>query len=290
MSLIDESQLVGLIGSGITGSLSPAMHERAADELNIRYLYRIIDLDVIGRPAEDVGALLREGRDLGFTAFNITFPCKQLVLEHLDELSDDARLLGSVNTVLIRDGRFIGHNTDHSGFAWGLRNGLASASLNRVVQLGAGGAGTAVAYALLVAGVKSLHISDLQADRVAEFGATLSTLFPNRDIVAIAPADLPDVLPLADGLVNATPIGMHHHPGLPLDEALVGSHLWVADVVYRPLETELTRLASDRGCRVLDGGNMAVGQALDTFELVTGVTPDPVRMRAHFLDLIAREV
>ncbi|MHA6669488.1 shikimate dehydrogenase [Homoserinimonas sp. A447] len=290
MSSLGESHLVGLIGSGITRSLTPPMHEREADELGLRYLYRPIDLDILGRPASDVGALLKEGRDLGFTAFNITFPCKQMVLEHLDELSADARSLGSVNTVLIRDGRFIGHNTDHSGFAWGLTNGLAGASLNRVVQLGAGGAGTAVAYALLTAGARTLHISDLDADRVSAFVATLGAIFPDRDIVAIGPSDLPGVMPLADGLVNATPVGMHHHPGLPLDESLVRSHLWVADVVYRPLETELLRLATDRGCRVLDGGNMAVGQAIDTFELITGVSPDPARIRAHFLDLIAREV
>jgi shikimate dehydrogenase len=289
MSHIGESYLVGLIGSGITHSLTPPMHEREADELGIRYIYRPIDLDVIGRPGSDVGDLLREGRDLGFTAFNITFPCKQIVLEHLDELSTDARSLGSVNTVLIRDGRFIGHNTDHSGFAWGLTHGLSGAPLNRIVQLGAGGAGTAVAYALLAAGAKTLHISDLDQDRVSDFVATLAQIFPGREIVAIAPSDLPEAMLLADGLVNATPIGMHHHPGLPLDESLVSPELWVADVVYRPLETELLRLASDRGCRVLDGGNMAVGQAIDTFELITGVSPDAARIRAHFLDLIAQE-
>jgi len=287
MSLTTESHLVGLIGSGITTSLTPLMHEREADEMGIRYLYRPIDLDVIGRPASDVGALLREARDLGYTAFNITFPCKQLVLDYLDELSEDARRLGSVNTVLVCDGRLIGYNTDHSGFAWGLAHGLPDASLDRVIQLGSGGAGAAVAYALLTAGVQTLHISDIDAGKVQSLAATLAALFPDREITAIAPAELSSVLPLADGLVNATPIGMHHHPGIPLDESLVHPGLWVADVVYRPVETPLLKLAAARGCRVLDGGTMAVGQAIDTMELITGVTPDSARIRAHFMELIA---
>lgn len=288
MSLATESHLVGLIGSGILHSLTPPMHEREADELGQRYLYRPIDLDVIGRDGADAGNLLRWGRDLGFTAFNITYPCKQSVLGELDELSADAERLGAVNTVLVRDGLLIGHNTDHSGFSWGLRNGLDCADLSRVVQLGSGGAGTAVAYALLTAGAQQMWISDLDADRVATFVGALERLFPGRQIKAIGPDDLARVMPGATGLVNATPVGMHHHPGLPLDESLVHAGLWVADVVYRPVETELLRLAASRGCRVLDGGNMAVGQAIDTFELITGTTPSVERMRAHFLDLVAR--
>ena len=117
MSTASESYLVGLIGAGITASLSPPMHEAEARHHGLHYLYRPVDLEVVGRPATDVGALLAAGRDLGFNAFNITHPCKQLVLEHLDEISPAAQALKAVNTVLIRDGRFLGHNTDRSGFA-----------------------------------------------------------------------------------------------------------------------------------------------------------------------------
>ncbi len=96
----------------------------------MRYLYRPIDLGAIGKDASDVGELLRAGAMLGFNAFNITHPCKQLVLEHLDEISDEARAIGAVNTVVIRDGRFHGYNTDASGFAWALANGLPGAKLD----------------------------------------------------------------------------------------------------------------------------------------------------------------
>ncbi|MBD7994035.1 shikimate dehydrogenase [Arthrobacter sp. Sa2CUA1] len=286
MSTTTESWLVGLIGDGITASLTPPMHEREAQARGMLYLYRPVDLSLNGHAPAAVGDLLRYGRDLGFNAFNITHPCKQLVLEHLDEVSDDAARLGAVNTVLIRDGRFIGHNTDYSGFGSALAEGLPGAELDQVVQLGAGGAGAAVAYALLKAGAARLTLVDLDSARAAERAASLAALFPASRVTAGEPGDLPKVLAEADGFVQATPIGMHSHPGLPLDPALIAPRTWVADVIYRPVRTELVAAAEARGCRVLDGGHMAVGQAVDAFELITGVRPDAARMRAHFLDMI----
>ncbi|WP_146362057.1 shikimate dehydrogenase [Arthrobacter yangruifuii] len=286
MSGTGESFIVGLIGEGITASLTPPMHEREADQQGLRYIYRPIDLTTLGRPGTDVGALLRAGRDLGFNAFNVTHPCKQLVLAELDEVSDDAARLGAVNTVLIRDGRFLGHNTDFSGFGGALAGGLPDAALDSVVQLGVGGAGAAVAYALLKAGTGALTLLDLDPLRAAERAAALSGLFPDRQITSGTPADLPSVLPGADGLVHATPVGMHSHPGIAVDLQLLSPSQWVADVVYRPVETELIRGARAMGCRVLDGGRMAVGQAVDAFELITGIRPDAERMLAHFHELI----
>ncbi|MET1035450.1 MAG: shikimate dehydrogenase [Arthrobacter sp.] len=288
MSTIAESYLVGLIGDGVTPSLTPPMHEAEADAHGIRYLYRPIDLAAIGRPGSDVGTLLSAARELGFNAFNITHPCKQLVLMHLDSVSVDAERLGAVNTVLIRDGRFHGENTDFSGFAHALRTGLPGVALDRVVQLGAGGAGAAVAYALLASGVRRLTLIDLDAERTRERAAALAALFPDRAVVAASPDDIGHELAAADGLVHATPVGMHQHPGMPVDARLLSPRHWVADVVYRPVETELVRAAVGLGCRVLDGGHMAVGQAVDAFRLITGVKPDAGRMRRHFLDLLAK--
>lgn len=286
MSTPADSYLVGLIGEGTTHSLTPALHEQEADRQGLRYLYRSVDLTVLARPAEDVGALLAAGRDLGFNAFNITVPAKQLVLKHLDELSEDASRLGAVNTVLIRDGKFIGHNTDYSGFGSALGQGLQGAALGSVVQLGTGGAGAAIAYALLAAGVEHLSLFDLDPQRSRERATALSGLFPGRGIESLPLSELGDALARADGLVHATPVGMHAHPGLPLDVDLIESRHWVADIVYRPIETELIKAAAAKGCRVLDGGHMAVGQAVDAFRLITGVEPDAARMRVHFLDML----
>lgn len=288
MSTIDESFLVGLIGDGVTPSLTPPMHEAEADAQGVRYLYRPLDLLTIGRDGADVGELMRNARELGFTGFNITHPCKQLVLEHLDSLSDDAARLGAVNTVLIREGKFHGENTDFSGFARAVTTQLGGVALDRVVQLGAGGAGAAVAYALLSVGVQRLTIIDLDATRAEERAASLRALFPDREVASGTLDDVAGALENANGLVHCTPVGMHQHPGMPLDKSLLRSELWVADIVYRPVDTELVQAAKAAGCRVLDGGHMAVGQAVDAFRLMTGLEPDAERMRAHFLNMLAK--
>jgi shikimate dehydrogenase len=289
MSNRAESFLVGLVGDGVMPSLTPYMHEREGDVQGLRYLYRPIDLIELGLPGQAVGELLAGARSLGFNGLNITHPCKQLVLDYLDEVSSDAGRLGAVNTVVIRDGRFIGHNTDFSGFAAALATGLPGATLDRVVQLGAGGAGSAVAYALLTAGVRALDLVDTDVARCAARAAELAGFFPGRTVTARTTAELPRLMPLADGLVHCTPVGMAAHPGLPLDVSLVESRHWVADIVYRPIETELVRAARAKGCKVLDGGRMAVGQAADSFRIFTGREPDAERMRSHFLDLVAAE-
>jgi len=289
MSSRAESFLVGLIGDGVMPSLTPLMHEREGDVQGLRYLYRPIDLTELGLPGQSVGELLTGAYRLGFNGLNITHPCKQLVLEHLDEVTPDARRLGAVNTVTIRDGRFIGHNTDFSGFAAALASGLPGAKLNRVVQLGAGGAGSAVAYALLTAGVRQLDLVDTDPARCAARAAELAGFFPDQLVTARSTAELPQLMPLADGLVHCTPVGMAAHPGVPLDMSFVTSRHWVADIVYRPIETELVREARAKGCDVLDGGRMAVGQAADAFRIFTGREADADRMRAHFLELVAAE-
>ncbi|WP_461636025.1 shikimate dehydrogenase [Glutamicibacter soli] len=286
MSTTAESYLVGLIGDGVMPSLTPGMHEQEADAQGLRYLYRPIDLTVLERPGSDVGALLKAGEQLGFNAFNITHPCKQLVLEHLDEISQNARDIGAVNTVVIRDGKFYGYNTDASGFGRGFAEGLPGANQQQVLQLGAGGAGSAVAYALLASGTEQLFLVDPDAQRAGQRAAELNRLFPEATVTAASPDQVPELLPAADGLLNATPIGMHHHPGLPLDLAGLESRHWVADCIYRPVDTELILAARDRGCRVLDGGHMAVGQAVDSFEIFTGIKPDAARMRAHLLEML----
>lgn len=289
MSSRAESFLVGLVGDGVTPSLTPYMHEREGDLQGLRYLYRPIDLLELELPGAAVGDILTGAQRLGFNGLNITHPCKQLVLEYLDEVTPDARRLGAVNTVTISDGRFVGHNTDFSGFAAALAAGLPGAKLDRVVQLGAGGAGSAVAYALLTAGVRELDLVDTDAGRCTARAAGLAGFFPDQKVTARTTAELPRLMPQADGLVHCTPVGMAAHPGLPLDMSLVASRHWVADIVYRPIETELVREARAKGCAVLDGGRMAVGQAADAFRIFTGLQPDAERMRAHFLELVAAE-
>lgn len=276
-----RSLLVGLIGAGLQASRTPGMHEREAACHGVPYVYRRIDLDLLGLGAEALPDLLSAAEALGFDGLNITHPCKQAVVPLLHELSDDARAIGAVNTIVLGNGRRIGHNTDCSGFALAFRQGMADAARDRVVQLGAGGGGAAVAHALLGEGVGTLTIIDTATDRAASLVASLQARFgAGRARVG---DDIATALAHADGIVHATPTGMAAHPGLPLPAALLRSDLWVADIVYFPLETSLLREARARGCRTLDGAGMAVYQAVDAFRLFSGITPDPARMREHFL-------
>ncbi|WP_155368279.1 shikimate dehydrogenase [Catellatospora vulcania] len=283
--------LVGLIGSDLGPSLSPALHEREADELGVRYLYQRIDLDSLALDAEGVGMLVTQAAQLGFAGLNITHPSKQAVVKYLDELSADAAALGAVNTVVFGQGRAVGHNTDWSGFLTGFRRGLADAAVGDVVLLGAGGAGTAVAFALVRLGVRELTVVDLVADRAERLAEVVRRAAPDDRPVTVHTArsveQAHERLAVADGLVNATPVGMSRDGATPLPAGLLRARMWVADIVYRPLLTELLRQAQVAGCRTLDGGGMVVAQAAETFRLITGISPDIERMYRHFSALTA---
>ncbi|MGF6490295.1 shikimate dehydrogenase [Pseudomonas frederiksbergensis] len=272
--------LAGLIGAGIQASRTPALHEHEGDAQGLRYLYRLIDLDQLKLDSSALPDLLMAAERMNFTGLNITFPCKQAIIPLLDELSPEARGIGAVNTVVLKDGKRIGHNTDCLGFAEGFRRGLQSVARERVVQMGAGGAGAAVAHALLSEGVQLLSIFDVDQSRAQSLANNLNQHFGFGR--AVAGHDLPGTLGQADGLVNTTPMGMKKLPGMPVPVELLRAQLWVAEIVYFPLETELLRNARALGCRTLDGGNMAVFQAVKAFELFSGVVPDAQRMLAHF--------
>ena len=272
--------LAGLIGAGIQASRTPALHEYEGDAQGMRYLYRLIDLDQLKLDTTALPELLLAAERMNYTGLNITFPCKQAIIPLLDELSPEAEGIGAVNTVVLKDGKRVGHNTDCLGFAEGFRRGLKDAARERVVQMGAGGAGAAVAHALLSEGVRQLTIFDVDRERAESLANNLNQHFGHGR--AMAGRYLPGAMNQADGLVNTTPMGMAKLPGMPVPVELLRKELWVAEIVYFPLETELLRNARALGCRTLDGGNMAVFQAVKAFELFSGVAPDAQRMLAHF--------
>ncbi|KTB60486.1 MULTISPECIES: shikimate dehydrogenase [Pseudomonas] len=275
--------LAGLIGAGIQASRTPALHEQEGDAQGLRYLYQLIDLEALQLNINALPDLLDAAELMHFTGLNITYPCKQAVLALLDELSDEARGIGAVNTVVFKDGKRIGHNTDCLGFAEGFRRNLHDVARERVVQMGAGGAGAAVAHALLAEGVQHLSIFDVDMARARDLVDNLAQRFgAGRAQVG---NHLENAMAEADGLVNTTPMGMAKLPGTPVPPALLRAELWVAEIVYFPLETELLRDARALGCRTLDGGNMAVFQAVKAFELFSGQTPDVQRMLAHFQNM-----
>jgi shikimate dehydrogenase len=278
---------VGLIGADIQLSKSPALHMREGRAHGLDYSYELVDINVRNVPETALPDLLAELEARGFAGTNITHPFKQAVISHLDELSEDARMLGAVNTVVFRDGKRIGHNTDWYGFYESFQRGLPDAWRDRALLIGAGGAGVAVAHAALKLGIGRLDIFDQDADRSARLARELNNRFgEGRATPARTPAA---VLGDADGLIHATPVGMPAHPGIPVDPDLIMPRQWVADIVYMPLITRLIETAAAKGCQTLPGGGMAIFQAVGAFRLFCGREPDAERMSAHFAEMFQAE-
>ena len=285
-----RSLLAGLLGQGIKPSLTPELHEREAERQGIRYVYKTVDLDDQQTDPDHLRQLLRFATELGFDGLNVTHPVKQAMVLLMDRVTPEAQAIGAINTVLIEDGVTIGHNTDVTGFGTAFREGLPDAELDEVVLLGAGGAGTAVAHALIRLGVRRLRVVDPDTHRAQTLVDSTATLASDADVQCLAVTDLPDALEGVSGLVNATPLGMADHPGSPVPADLLQPTLWIADIVYRPLVTELLRTARARGCQTLTGAGMAVHQAADAFELITGRPAHRKAMFHDFDDLVAAEV
>ncbi len=273
--------LVGLIGRDIGASRSPCMHQCEGEAQGLRLTYSLFDFTVMGLETEDLPRVLDAAQLLGFAGVNITHPFKQQVLSCLDELSDHAEKIGAVNTVASRNGKRIGYNTDAPGFATGFQAGLPDAGLTDVVQFGAGGGGAATAHALLSLGVEQLTLLDVRPKCAALLAVQLNALYGAGRARTASDAEV--ALANADGIINATPVGMQQHPGTPFSTKLLKKKHWVADIVYFPLETALLKAAHHKGCRTLDGSGMAVSQAAASFEIFTGRPASMERMRQAFL-------
>jgi shikimate dehydrogenase len=273
--------LIGLVGRGIGLSRSPIMHEREGARFGLDYAYRLVDFDQLGLRDTALGDVIAAAEALGFRGLNVTHPFKQSVIASLTGLSSDAAAIGAVNTVVFRDSGRIGHNTDSWGFAESFRECMAGCPLDHVVQLGAGGAGAAVAYALLELGVRHVALFDTSASRAEHLAKRLDARFSGR---VRAATDLDAAFAGTSGVVNTTPVGMAKYPGLPFAPQLLLPHHWVAEIIYFPAETALLKLARELGCRTLSGLGMAVNQAVRAFELFTGITPDKAAMTRHFAE------
>ena len=282
---LNDSLLCGLIGAGIQRSLSPALQQGEARQHGLRLHYQLIDLDASSRGTAALPTLIDAARLMRFAGLNITYPCKQLVIPLLDAVSGEAEAIGAVNTVVRTGDRLVGHNIDGSGWSWGFRRALPGADLSCVVLLGAGGAGSACADAVLRLGAARLVIVDQDAPRAAALAARLNAHLGGGR--ASASTDLRAALQRASGLIHATPTGMVGVPGMPLHEEWLRRTLWVSEVVYVPLETALLKAARRIGCATADGGHMNVGQAIGAFKLFTGLDADAARMDAHFRRLVS---
>ncbi len=265
--------LTGLIGAPIASSASPAMHEQAAEALGLRGHYQLIE--VAGADATGLRMMLEGVRRLGFAGVNVTFPYKEAVVPLLDELAPGAAAMGAVNTVVARDGRLTGHNTDTTGFARAVAPLLAPSG-NAVAVVGSGGVGKAIAFALASRNVADIRIFDSEPDKAATLVALL-----NAKGARVA-TSVEDALDGANGLINGTPVGMLPNRDTPVPPSLLRADLWVADAVYSPLITPLLAAAQEKGARIMTGRELAIYQAADAFELFTGLAPSTEIMGEAF--------
>ncbi|WP_445218646.1 shikimate dehydrogenase [Bradyrhizobium sp. Pa8] len=271
--------LTGLIGAPIAHSASPAMHERAAEALGLRGHYQLIE--VAGADAAGLRMMLEGVRRLGFAGVNVTYPYKEAVVPLLDELAPGAAAMGAVNTVVAKDGRLIGHNTDTTGFARAVAPLLAPSG-NAVAVIGTGGVGKAIAFALASLRVSDLRIFDSETARAEKLASLLA-----RHGGATVAKSVEDALDGATGLVNGTPVGMLPNRGMPVPAALLHEKMWVADAVYSPLITPLLAAAQAKGARIMTGRELAIYQAADAFELFTGLAPSTEVMGEAFDEVMA---
>ncbi len=271
--------IAGLIGDPVAHSVSPAFQQAAFDALGIAARYEAWQTPAAALPAR-VAAL----RAPGVLGANVTVPHKQAVMPLLDDLDPAARRAGAVNTIVSRDGRLIGFNTDIAGFITALREdgGLDPAGMTAAV-LGAGGAGRAVVVALLDAGAARILVLNRTVDRAEALVRDL-TDGSGRLAAGALPSRADQAAPLraAGLLVHCTSIGMRHsrdEGALPIPAEAIPPDAFVADIVANPLVTPLLRAARERGCRTLGGLPMLVRQGAASFELWTG-QPAPVDVMA----------
>jgi shikimate dehydrogenase len=267
--------LLGLIGAPIKHSASPAMHEAAAAALGLRAYYHLIE--VAGADREGLRLMLEGVRRLGFAGVNVTYPYKEAVVPLLDDLSPAAAAIGAINTVVVKAGKLVGYNTDSSGFAQAYAEITAGITDRPVALIGAGGVGKAIAFALAEARVPEIRIFDRDRAKAAELAEALGPRAPARVCNSVEQA-----VAGAGGLVNGTPVGMLPNRDSPVRSELLRGDLWVADAVYTPLWTPLLNAARARGAPVMTGRELAIFQALDAFELFSGMKPSREVMSAAF--------
>ena len=278
--------LVGLLGANIQGSISPALFAAAFAAAGIDGYYHLLDAD--GLRERRLPLLLGAIKAAGFAGANVTFPFKQEILPLLDAIDASAAEVGAVNTVAIApDGRTTGYNFDRAGWrnSFAATFGADRAKAKTVVQIGAGGAGRAVAFALLDLGVGTLILHDLDRARAAALAADLAE-HSGAARCRIAD-DLVRDIAAADGVVNATQVGMRGFPGNPVPMDALNSAHWAADVIYTPLQTEFLKAAAAKGARTLNGSGMCVHQAVEAFRQLTGFAPELTRLHRAFASAVA---
>lgn len=274
MNLITgHTKLTALLGSPVSHSISPLMHNEAFRQLGLDYVYLCFEVTEDTLP-EAVAGL----KTCGIRGFNLTMPNKNKIVELLDELSPAAKMIGAVNTVVNDNGRLIGYNTDGTGYMQAAKDAGHDLTGKTITVMGAGGAATAICAQAALDGVKKIHIfarptsrfwnrTKNLTDTINSTTACEAVLHDNADTAALKEAVSESYL-----LLNATSVGMAPNTDVSIitDLSLFHPGLVVSDVIYNPQETLLLRQAKEAGCQTFNGMYMLLYQGAEAFRLWTG--------------------
>lgn len=271
---------LGVMGWPIAHSLSPAMQNAALAKAGIDYVYTALPVEPVHLAAAVAGL-----RALRFRGWNVTIPHKQAMIDLLDEIDEDAQIIGAVNTVVQENGRLMGFNTDVAGFLAGLAGAGFSLAQKRVVLLGAGGAARAVLWGLIKSGASRVTIGVRHPEKAEmlrqAFAPKASTLGTELAVYHWEEERFHAELAQAALLVNTTPLGMapRTEAAPPIDWEQVQRSAFVYDIIYTPRQTRFLREAAEHGHPTLNGEDMLVGQGAEAFRLWFGQEPDRALMK-----------
>ena len=279
-----KTRLLAVIGAPIAHSLSPIIQNAALHAAGLDYVYTALPVR-----ADALASAVRGLCNAGIAGFNVTIPFKTEIIPLLDALSEDARRIQAVNTVVIEDGRMVGHNTDVMGFLAGFaERGIALTGKNAVL-IGAGGAARAALWGLLRSGVRSVVIGVRNAAKGTALAADFAA---DGDVRAVSFDDTAWIAACSDAdlVVQTTPLGMTPHTEAmpPVDAAVINPSAVVYDLIYTPAETHFLREARARGCETINGETMLVAQGAEAFHLWTGKRPDVELMKRVLREELAR--
>lgn len=268
-SINAETKLIGLIGNPVKHSLSPEIHNRAFQvcHLNMRYLAFAVEPEFLESAVKGMAAL-------GFGGFNVTIPYKELVMPLLDKVQKDAKIIGAVNTVVIKGGKLHGYNTDGIGFIRSLEEKGISPAGKNIVIIGAGGAAKAVGIALALREAKSIVIANRTFSHARDLSCKIAELGVKSGAVDTDWLKEEENLKTADIVINATPVGMLIKEDSPLFSLnMLPKGAVVCDLIYGPRKSKLIQEASDLGYVAIDGAGMLIYQGAEAYRLFTGLTP-----------------
>jgi shikimate dehydrogenase len=266
-----DTKLIVLLGNPLGHSLSPPMHNRVFAKLGLDYCYLPVQVG-----PDDLRTVFSGLKKMNVAGFNITIPHKIKIIEYLDDLDPLAATIGAVNTVVVKNGKTIGYNTDGEGFIRSLEEeGELSVANRRIFLIGCGGAARAIAMTLACHGAETIFITNRTFDKALALAEEINTRIRNcAQAVRSLPKEQEEKLQSCDIVVNSTSLGMHPHSReLPIDTALLREHLVVADIVYNPHTTRFLAAATTKGCRIVHGIGMLIYQGAAGFRLWTGVEP-----------------